>query len=125
MARKLIAGIFALSLVAALAACAGPDVDRTAAGFDDKAYYTDLNNCRGGSLLEAALDTTGVGLWGSLVGAYHGLYLGISANDRADGMIFGAIVGAGTGIGIGAVKSVRQFNDDVGHCLRLKGYAVS
>ena len=30
MARKIFAGIFALSLVAALAACAGPDVDRSA-----------------------------------------------------------------------------------------------
>ena len=125
MARKFFAGIFALSLVAALAACAGPDVDRTAAGFDYRAYYTDLNNCRGGSVLEAALETTGAGLWGSLVGAYHGLYLGISASDRADGMIFGAIVGAGAGIGIGAVKAVREFNGDVSHCLRLKGYAVS
>ena len=125
MTRNIIAGIFALSLVAALAACAAPHVDRTAAGFDDKAYYSDLNRCHGGSAIEAALDTTSAGLWGSFVGAYHGLYLGLAAGDKAEGMIFGAIVGAGAGIGIGAIESIREFKGEVATCLRVKGYSVS
>ena len=125
MRRNFIAGIFALSLGAMLAACAGLDIDRTVAGFDYEVYYTDLNNCRGGSPVEAAIETTGVGLWGGLVGAYYGLYLGVAAGDKAEGIIFGAIVGAGAGIGIGAVESVKEFNDDVARCLRAKGYSIS
>ena len=125
MRRNLSFGIFALFLAGALAACAGPDVDRTAAGFDYEIYYADLNNCRGGSAFEAAVETTGAGLWGSLVGAYYGLYLGLAAGDKAEGIVFGAIVGAGAGIGIGAVESVQDFNDGVARCLRAKGYSIS
>jgi hypothetical protein len=125
MMRRVSVGIFALSLIVALAACATPHVDRTAAGFDYKAYYTDLNKCRGGTVFEAALETTGLGLWGGVVGAYHGLYLGIAAGERAEGMLVGAIVGASAGIGIGAVESVRAFNGEISDCLRVKGYAVS
>jgi len=118
--------VFALSCaLALLAACAAPDVDRTATGFDHEAYYTDLDKCRGGGAIEAALETTGVGLWGSVVGAYHGLLLGLVTGERAEGVLVGAIVGAGAGIGIGAVESVSDFNDEVAQCLRLKGYAVS
>ena len=88
-------------------------------------HYSDLNRCRGGSAIEAALDTTSAGLWGSFVGAYHGLYLGLAAGDKAEGMIFGAIVGAGAGIGIGAIESIREFKGEVATCLRVKGYSVS
>ncbi|HJN60520.1 MAG TPA: hypothetical protein QF630_05690 [Alphaproteobacteria bacterium] len=125
MFRRASAALSALALGAALAACAGPDVDRTVSGFDYKAYYTDLNNCRGGSAFEAALETTGIGLWGGLVGAYYGLHLGFSANEGAEGMLVGAIIGAGAGIGVGAYESVSEFNDGVSECLRVKGYTVS
>ena len=122
MSRHAFAPVLALAL---LAACAAPNVDQTATGFDHETYYSDLNECQGGSAIEAALETTGVVLWGSLVGAYHGLYIGIAASDKAEGMIFGAVVGASVGIGIGAVESVSEFNDDVTECLRAKGYGVS
>ncbi len=111
--------------IALLAACAGPNVDRTAPHFDHETYFTDLNNCRGGSAVEAAVETTAVGLWGSLVGAYHGLRLGWAARDSAEAVLVGAVVGAGIGVGVGAVKSVREFNGEVADCLRVKGYAIS
>jgi len=125
MRRNFIVGIFALFLTGALAACAGPDVDRAGAGFDYEIYYTDLNNCRGGSAFEAAVETTGAGLWGSLVGAYYGLFLSVATGDKVEVMLFGAIVGASVGIGSGAVESVNEFNDQVTDCLRAKGYSVS
>jgi uncharacterized membrane protein len=116
--------LIAVLLVIALAACA-PDVDRTASGFDRQVFYTDLNDCRGGSAVEVVLETTGVGLLGSVVGAYHGLLFGLAAGERAEGMLVGAIVGAGAGIGIGAYESVNEFHGEVTECLRVKGYAVS
>ena len=111
--------------IAMLAACAAPNVDRTVIGFNDESYYTDLNECQGGSAFEAALETTSVGLLGSVVGAYHGLFSGFTAGETAEGMLVGAIVGASAGIGIGAVASVSEFNDEVTECLRVRGYAVS
>ena len=64
------------------------------------------------------------GLWGGAVGAYYGLHLGFAAGDRAEGMVIGAIVGETAGVGIGATASVREFNDDVSECLRIKGKVV-
>jgi len=125
MMRKTAGGILVLLLALGMAGCAGPDVDRTAAGFDYEDYYADLNNCRGGGAIGAALETTGIGLWGGLVGAYHGLYLGVTASEKAEGMMFGAIVGAGAGIGIGAVNSIREYNSYITDCLRAKGYSLS
>ena len=122
MSRHAFALVPALAL---LAACAAPNVDQTATGFDHKTYNSDLNECQGGSAIEAALETTGVVLWGSLVGAYHGLHLGLSESEKAEGMLVGAIIGASVGIGIGAVESVSEFNDEVDDCLRVRGYSVS
>ncbi|MDA0231407.1 MAG: hypothetical protein O3B21_14640 [Proteobacteria bacterium] len=109
MTRDRIGGIFALLLVTALAACAAPNVDRAAAGFDNKAYCSDVNRCHGKSAIEVAPETTGAGLWGSFFGAYHGLYLGFTVSGKAEGIIFGAIVGTGARIGMGAVESIREF----------------
>jgi len=124
ISRRAYTAIVAVLLVITLAACA-PDVDRAASGFDRQVFYADLNDCRGGSAFETVLETTAKGLLGSVYGAYYGLHLGITASDRAEGMLVGAIIGATAGIGIGAVDSVREFNDDIAKCLRVKGYAVS
>ncbi len=92
--------------ISLLAACAAPNVDREAIGFDNESYFTDLNECQGGSAFQAALETTGVGLEGSVEGAFNGLFLGLVTGEGAVDMLVGAIVGATVGIGIGAVASV-------------------
>jgi hypothetical protein len=65
--------IFALSLALVLIGACAPVVDRSAADFDRELFYADLNKCRGGRVVEAALETTAKGLWGGAVGAYYGL----------------------------------------------------
>ncbi|MDA0231053.1 MAG: hypothetical protein O3B21_12805 [Proteobacteria bacterium] len=45
MIRRASALVFILVL---LAGCASLDVDRTATGFDDEAYFSDLHECQGG-----------------------------------------------------------------------------
>jgi hypothetical protein len=61
-----------LAIIAAtvlLAACASPTVDSSAPTFDEAKYAVDLDNCRGGTALDAALQ----GLGGIAIGSAFGL----------------------------------------------------
>lgn len=109
--------VFAAVLL--LAACAAPDVDRTASGFDHTTYHSDLNACQGDTAVDATVDTLIIGFLGGALGA--GL-LFQSGNIYA--FAGGAVVGGALGTVYGSVKSVVQYNDKVDDCLRTKGYAI-
>ena len=53
MIRRRHFAIIVASLV--LAACASPTVDSSAPTFDETKYAVDLDNCRGGTVLDVAL----------------------------------------------------------------------
>ena len=48
-------------VIATLSACASPAVDTTAPTFDETKYTADLDTCRGGSALNAAMHGLGGG----------------------------------------------------------------
>ena len=64
--RKLTAIIVATVV---LSACASPAVDTGAPMFDEAQYTVDLDTCRGGTALNAALHGLGGAVIGSAVGA--------------------------------------------------------
>jgi hypothetical protein len=115
--------IIALSLF--LVACAVPQVEKSAIGFDEDKYHTDLNNCRGGSLLEASAVTFGNAAIGSLWGAFHGAPAGALAGDGWEGAAIGAVVGATVGIGAGAKEAIEKHDAELAGCLRNKGYNIA
>jgi hypothetical protein len=116
--------IIALSLF--LAACAVPQVEQSATiGFDEDRYHADLNNCRGGSLIQASAVSFGNAALGSLWGAFHGAPLGAAAGDGWEGAAIGAVVGATIGFGVGAKEAIEKHDAELTGCLRGKGYVVS
>jgi hypothetical protein len=108
-----------------LAACAVPQVEQSAIGFDEDKYQTDLNDCRGGSLLEASAVTFGNAAIGSLWGAFHGAPAGALAGDGWEGAAIGAVVGATIGIGAGAKEAMEKHDAELTGCLRGKGYVLA
>ena len=106
-------------------ACAQPTVNQTAAPFNEAKYTTDLNNCRGGTLLEASTRTIGIAMAGSALGALHGASLGALGGEGWEGAAIGAVVGGTIGIGAGAVEAVDKHEAEIIGCLRDKGYSIS
>ena len=115
---------FVVLLPLFIAACALPTVDQTAASFDQTKYTTDLNNCRGGTLVEASTRTIGIAMAGSALGALHGASLGALGGEGWEGAAIGAVVGGTIGIGAGAVEAVDKHEAEIIGCLREKGYSV-
>jgi NAD(P)-dependent dehydrogenase (short-subunit alcohol dehydrogenase family) len=72
-----------------LSACASPTVDTSAPTFDETKYAVDLDNCRGGTALDAALQ----GLGGVAVGSALGLVTGASIPVFIGGSLESVIVG--------------------------------
>jgi hypothetical protein len=111
-------------LVAFLASCAAPNVDRSAANFIESNFSADLNTCRGGNIAEATIETIGVGLLGSLGGAALVATHGAVAAGSGEAVVVGAIVGATVGLGIGANDAIEEHDQKIADCLRKKGYEV-
>jgi outer membrane lipoprotein SlyB len=107
-----------------LAACAAPQVEQSANGFDEDKYQADLNDCRGGSLLEASTVTFANAAVGSLWGAFHGAPAGAMAGDGWEGAAIGAVVGATIGLGAGAKEAMDKHDAELIGCLRGKGYML-
>jgi hypothetical protein len=110
----------ALILVAALAACAAPNVDRSAADFDATTFAVDLNLCRGGNFTEASLKTIGKGALGSLAGAGVMVLHGAAAANSGEAIVVGAAIGAVIGLGVGAHDAVEEHELEIADCLVRK-----
>ena len=113
-----------IMLVALLASCAAPSVDRTARDFNESKFTVDLNVCRGGNVTEATLKTIGLGALGSLVGAGVVATYGAAAAGSVEAVAVGAAVGAVIGLGYGANQAVEKHQQEIADCLREKGYVV-
>ena len=115
--------IIALSLF--LVACAAPQVEQSSTNFNENKYHVDLNDCRGGTLLEASAVSIGNAAIGSLWGAFHGAPAGAAAGDGWEGAAIGAVVGATIGFSVGAKEAIEKHDAELAGCLRGKGYVVS
>jgi hypothetical protein len=113
-----------LATAFALAACAAPQVNRSAANFDESQFTVDLNVCRGGNIAEASLKTIGKGALGSLAGAGVMVLHGAAAANSGEAIVVGAAVGAVIGLGIGANDAIEEHEQEIADCLREKGYQV-
>ena len=77
-----------------LAACAAPQVNRSATNFDERKFSVALDHCRGGNIVEATLKTAGAGAIGSLAGAGIVALHGAVAAGSGEAIVVGAAVGA-------------------------------
>ena len=107
-----------------LAACASPDVDTTTPTFDKSQYTADLDNCRGDTALNVALDGLVGAVYGSAIGAAQGALNGAIAGDAPEGAVIGAIAGSVIGVVMGAYEPFNKQRQTVQQCLRGKGYVV-
>ena len=113
----------AMAAAAFLSACASPEIDRSAATFDDEAYSVALSECRGGSAAMFMLSGFTGAVAGSAIGAMEGATNGAIHGDSAEGAAIGAVVGGVLGLGVGAYAAVSAQDEELGRCLREKGYA--
>jgi len=107
-----------------LSACASPNVDTTAPTFDKTQYTTDLDTCRGGTVLKVTLDGLVGAVYGSAIGAMHGAVNGAVVGDAPEGAIIGAIAGSVIGVVMGAYEPFNKQKQNVQSCLRGKGYVL-
>ena len=106
------------------AACAAPNVDRTASGFSELAFQTQLHECR----LTTAAHYTWHGLVGAVIGsafgAVQGAQVGAIGGNAGEGAVIGAAVGSVIGLGAGAVVAIEKETASVEGCIKSKGYAL-
>jgi len=113
-----------IATVVALSSCASTAVDTSAPSFDETQYTADLDSCRGGTTLDAALNGLGGAVVGSVIGAADGAYHGAIAGDAPEGAFIGAIVGSVIGVFVGAYKPIKEQERSVRQCLSNKGYVL-
>ena len=113
-----------ITTLLALSACASPAVDTTAPMFDETKYTADLDTCRGGSALNAAMHGLGGAVIGSVIGAAEGASQGAISGDAPEGAIIGAIAGSVVGVFVGAYKPFQEQEQSVRQCLSQKGYVL-
>ena len=116
-----------LAIIAAaviLAACASPTVDTSAPTFDETQYTVDLDNCRGGTVLDVALQGLEGAVIGSALGAVDGAYHGARSGNAPEGAAIGAVVGGVIGVVTGAYEPIQRQEQSVRRCLSERGYAL-
>ena len=113
------------AIAALLSACASPDIDRSAASFDETAYHDDLAECRGGSATTFMVNGVAGAIVGSALGAFEGAKTGAVSGGSAEGALIGSVVGSVIGVGVGTYKSVSEQDEELARCLRDKGYALN
>ncbi len=116
--------ICSVTLATALAGCASPRVDKTPAQFSETQFSADLNECRGGGAVIAAVYGLGAAAFGSAVGTVHGAFYGAIAGDWDEGAAIGAAVGGVVGFGLGATGALDKQKQEVESCLVGKGYVL-
>ncbi|MFP6732085.1 MAG: glycine zipper domain-containing protein [Alphaproteobacteria bacterium] len=99
-------------------------MDSRAPTFDKTKYTVDLDNCRGGTVLDVALNGLGVAVIGSAYGAYHGAYIGALSGNSPEGAAIGAVVGGVIGVVVGAYEPIEEQEQSVARCLSEKGYVL-
>ncbi len=109
----------------ALAACASPTVDTAGPTFDEQQYTVDLNDCRGGTVIEVALSGLGGAVVGSAIGAFEGAIHGAWSGNSPEGAAIGAVVGGVFGVVVGAQEPIQEQEADLRRCLREKGYVLA
>ena len=115
--------VLALCLLAT--ACASPVVDETTSNFDEEQYATDLDECRGGSVITASLHGIGGAFGGSFVASAEGANSGLTRINSPEGAIIAAVVGGVIGFGAGAYKALENNDGKIEGCLIQKGYTIS
>ena len=111
-----------ISLTARIAACASPEVDRTAMNFDRDKYETDLFECRSGNFLKATTTTVVLGTVGSLIGAFYGASLLVTG---VEGIIAFAALGGVVGLAAGFETERKKHGDYIAGCLNGRGYTLT
>ena len=114
-----------LSLLLTLSACATPQVDQTTATFNETAFSSDLNICRGGTFIEASAKSIGIAMLGSAYGALEGAIYGVRDADTAEGAAIGAAIGGTIGLTAGAFEALEKHETEIAGCLEGKGYLVA
>jgi hypothetical protein len=107
-----------------LAACASPTVDSSAPSFDETQYAVDLDDCRGGTALDAALQGLGGIAIGSAIGLGTGASTAMFTGGSLEGAFIGAIVGGVAGAFVGAYEPIQEQEESVARCLSGKGYVL-
>ena len=105
-----------------LSACATPTVNRSDSNFDEQKFVSDLDRCRGGTIVEASAKTVGIAIVGSAIGAVNGATVGLIAGSGWEGAAIGAVVGATVGTVVGASIAIEKHKTEIADCLREKGY---
>ena len=122
MSRSRRLAIIATAVV--LSACASPSVDTSAPTFDETQYTVDLDNCRGGTVLDVALQGLESALIWSAMGAADGAFRGALSGNSPEGAAIGAAVGGVIGVLMGAYEPIQEQAQSVRECLSEKGYLV-
>ena len=107
-----------------LSGCASPAVDTAAPNFKETRYALDLEDCRGGTALTAAVRGLGGAVVGSFYGAAQGAIHGASYGDSKEGAIVGVAIGGVVGFVAGAYTPIEQQENEVRQCLSGKGYSL-
>ena len=121
--RNIYKSAVAVAAAVFLSACATPDIDRTVPTFDEEAYSEDLSECRGESVVGFMFAGFTGALAGSAIGAAEGARCCSYGANSAEGALIGSIVGGVIGLGVGAYKAVSEQDEELGWCMREKGYA--
>ena len=112
-----------------LAACATPEVDRSAAGFDQTKYEADLEDCSEGSTWSNFFTTSETMAKGAMVGFVAGAGAGATGSYGGEGdwriMITGLAVGSVAGFCLGASASHEERKSEIADCLEKKGYRLT
>ena len=117
--------VISLSALLLLSACGTPEVDQTAAHFNEIEFTADLNDCRGGAFIEASAKSIGIAMLGSAYGALYGAEIGARDSDTAEGAAIGAAIGGTLGLTVAALKALEKHEEDIAGCLLQKGYRVA
>ena len=107
-----------------LSACVSPTVDSSAQTFDETKYAVDLDNCRGGTVLDVALHGLGGAVIGSAYGLLQGASTGAITGRTPEGAIVGVIVFGVAGAAVGAYEPIQEQKQSVARCLSGKGYVL-
>ena len=113
-----------IAATALLAACASPSVDTSMPTFDEAQYTVDLDNCRGGTVLNVTLQGLEGAAIGSAIGLAQGMYTGAFTGGSLEGAAIGAIAGGVVGVVWGAYEPIQEHEQSVERCLSEKGYVL-